>query len=983
MFNLVKILSYSSNPLISVPPTGFPELYWCRKSFTENGEKTYPKTALYGCVVNELINALYLDEIEAFFDEAYRHPEYVTIYSHVREEFENIKYLDTSVGMHLSSEFFTKDSKYKTNILFFDMDSIQVDFDTTNMQLCAEFIVSKLNEFNPDIFPKDIGYVIKPSGSSGIKPGIRNHIAFINETKISLPQIKALAVDINKWSQDTYGIQLCDPSIYSDARKIYLSRPKFSNPDLDPYKGDDTPTYLKEGSLAQLPDSFREHIYAPKISIDLEEISKVFNDTKYSSFNVTKDNLDPRISKILDDISSGIIDDNVMNQHIHRVFYLAIQEGYDLNLFCDKFVTPIITKYATTKSKSIEHYTSQLNYCLKNSVTRVSRGIEEDCWLKPIKVNNLPAINGYLDLPSEFPEVDKVNFIKASLGTGKTTTVRNLMKSGKLKNVIAITNRVSLAKSNASKLDISSYGDIVATAQLKNGGLSICINSLSKLMFEQRIKSKQFDTLFIDEADSMMQDLLTASTFSNESIRIAVLENLRFLLLNCKYVILADGDMSSTTIKAYMELMSNVKEPRVFVTEVETHKEVRCIEYTSEKEMSGALLATSELIGQRSLVVTDFSPEKIRSMVRAIELHCEDLGIYDMKIIQIHSDSTSNAEVEKLLRSTDTTKALHELQPDIVITSPTVTSGIDFQGYFNDVFCFTTSNVNEPNIRLQAICRERKPDCIHMYISKSAESSYVDEKIISSAITTGDNSFIGKARLEYIKRALMEREKYRFYMRYNMLKKGVQYSFSETEEFEELWDSVSKQARMEQLKDYVETVMFSNNQFADLNNKNSAREFKKEVQIFSGLEHIDLVTEEHILAHHKSKNGVKAKNLHALVTKVRPLWNELEELRTREQFGSKNKEIKNLFLKYLPTLTVAGVRFDRDYPLQTLKKFGFIVETIVLDNGVKTSGIKTWHLTQAEHNLKKLHEYMGDKYDLPDFVVKQDELLVLEEINEI
>lgn len=152
MLNLVKILSYSSNPTVSVAASGFPEKLWCRKSFSKEREENYIKTRLYGCVVKELILANSNSDIIDFLNEAYANPQHVTIYSHVDDLYSMSRFEHRGIGMHLSGDFFKKDSKYKTNLMFFDMDSIPVDFDVTDIKLCGEFLAHKLFEFNRDYF---------------------------------------------------------------------------------------------------------------------------------------------------------------------------------------------------------------------------------------------------------------------------------------------------------------------------------------------------------------------------------------------------------------------------------------------------------------------------------------------------------------------------------------------------------------------------------------------------------------------------------------------------------------------------------------------------------------------------------------------------------------------------------------------------------------------------------------------------------------
>ena len=64
----------------------------------------------------------------------------------------------------------------------------------------------------------------------------------------------------------------------------------------------------------------------------------------------------------------------------------------------------------------------------------------------------------------------------------------------------------------------------------------------------------KFDFMFIDEADSLMNNLLFASIIKEED-KAQIIEILGDLLINTDRVVISDGDISEETVACYVDLM--------------------------------------------------------------------------------------------------------------------------------------------------------------------------------------------------------------------------------------------------------------------------------------------------------------------------------------------------------------------------------------------------------------------------------------------
>lgn len=977
MLSLFKTCSIKvRDNIISLDEEKLPEEYFARKVFSVAGTKeNTTHVSKFGRIESAIAITDDLEEILNFLNLAYNSPELTCIYSGVQKTYKKVMCNPSTVMMRPTKEFFS--ILEATNIVAIDIDNWKVkeDIDVLDIDICGEYIYSLLNSAAPEIFPSNGGYVIKASSSAGIKSGLNYHMFFLNEENICIAQIKTIVKQVINMA---IGAGFADPTVYSPARLWYAAKPLFKNPDLYPFK-EKKYLSIKNGRKIRIPITTELDLPKNLLAVDISQIRKQF--VNYHGIDPTKTELCEPISRILEKIHSGEISDLVWSKHALHIIFLAISYGYDLELFLEKVLRPALVEYAAKKHVSVDRYLEKVEYALKYATSTVTREISHEILsnraklskekLHFVKISNVPASEeGYLSIPAPFPQKGVLNFIKSSLGTGKTTTVKALIDDSKLSNVITITNRVSLVNSNARKLGLTSYKEMgTFEAALNADGLSVCLNSLSRKDIAENIFTNKYDTLFIDEADSVMYDLINASTITDPK-REEILSCLQHLLNNCSYVILADGDMSCETIEAYSQLC--IYPSQVFITSTETHSGVKVFEYLKEGDMHGALLSeleSSYKFREKTLVVSDYGPAKIREMVFIVEAAMHDLGM-PIRTLQIHDESKNDEDVRALLLNPSA-----PMDYDLVFTSPSVTSGIDFQGRFANVFCYTTHKVNTPNIRLQAICRERKPQHVYIHTGNMVESAWVDDKYYIG-FNKRASGFIDKVRASYIQRDLLECEKYRFYMRYNMLLKGIEsYEInSDMEELSEVWKKNRIKFKEAHLTLYINQILNSTPK-QELKTMNKIGSTKQEVLAFAGIGEEEL-TYGIVESHLKDKPAIKAKNLYA-IAKITPLWNELTMLKNNKVDLHKEKTLRDMFLRYLPEIKKSGAFVNLEFPVSTLRSMGFDVTL------TPSKRLYSWDDTNAIANYYTLVELL--ELDTLDEVAAKEKLEIfdLEDLHDL
>ena len=481
----------------------------------------------------------------------------------------------------------------------------------------------------------------------------------------------------------------------------------------------------------------------------------------------------------------------------------------------------------------------------------------------------------YLKVNETLPK-NKLVFMKASLGSGKTTTVKNLRSEGLLSGrFLSITNRVSLVEGiatdfNARKDELgdemppykySKRVDRALWEQDSNGAMSTTIHSLHH--FDRIAQEGGVEVLFIDECDAVLNELLNGPAHILRN-RKACIDTLTYLLATAKYVVLADGDIDADTMFGYFFLCAKLKVKDIVSID---HRyamltDAVATEVKTEETLwvQGVHCALDE--GKKVLVMTDVGPE-------ALNTRLENLGILhpDHNIVAIHADSKENELVRDILNNTTDALVRHDI--DCVLCSPTVVSGVDFH-YFDTVCLLTVSDTASPNLRFQALRRCRRAKEFWLYTNPDIsgfKTGYRKEFLIDPLDLT-------KQRL-----ALRREVEYNGYLRnlrFLLLDQGC--SVEVISDREPSLESIAKDASDGlsgseiELNNHIQAILHAKEDVI-IDNYNNAFEERKQIAHYLEIEDLNLVTEEDITYFLTKKIH---KRMDALASVVRgKLWTAL------------------------------------------------------------------------------------------------------------
>ncbi len=130
-----------------------------------------------------------------------------------------------------------------------------------------------------------------------------------------------------------------------------------------------------------------------------------------------------------------------------------------------------------------------------------------------------------------------INLIKGEKGTGKTVTVSQTIKETNL-SVLGVTPRIGLTQTMAKDFELACYNEdeMQETHVLRSQRrLAICYDSLHKMA------GQYFDIVVADEIIQIMRHVKSSSV----KYKFICLNVLRSLILNAKYVIMMDADISA------------------------------------------------------------------------------------------------------------------------------------------------------------------------------------------------------------------------------------------------------------------------------------------------------------------------------------------------------------------------------------------------------------------------------------------------------
>lgn len=579
----------------------------------------------------------------------------------------------------------------KSNIVAIDVDDVPLppNMDKTDLVSQGKYVLSLLVKADNEFFTEDTGFIAQASSSAGFSNKIKLHMWFWNKSPVNQQQIKNAMYRLK-----TKG--LVDLALYSTGQIHYTAAPIIRNI-ADPFKL--TPrTVLVEGCPLFIPATYPEYVSPAKTTPTerFEYLDSVVGSIKPSSV----------VEKLLDTIKGWNPKTRGLRTKVIALYHNAIQTQYNIELL-DKEVLECL---AVLRPKQGQKYINEAKTAAMNHIKACSgRDVEDKVLGLPINSLSGGKHERFLDV-NAFPK-NHATFLKASLGTGKTATIERMLSTGKIRGTfLAITDTSALVEANAKRFNAGDFRNrdhIDAFNSKHLDRLSGTLHSLAKLEAVHR----RFDFVFIDEADSVLNTLLFASIIKDHT-RQQIIERLSSILRTCERVVFSDGDLSQETIQCYVDLMEGVKPISSIIHYRKNLNNVPAFRHKSPNSLWGAVEACLS-VGQKCLVVTDNSPDTLNIYAKVLS------RVFPYKKIEVaHAASKMDEIVVRIIN--ETTEALKELEIDALLCSPSITNGVDFN-YFDTVFVITSTDIHSPNMRFQALMRERQPKEIHYYLSPTVK----------------------------------------------------------------------------------------------------------------------------------------------------------------------------------------------------------------------------------------------------------------------
>lgn len=911
------------------------------KIFDKDGASKDPIMPRFFNVV-KMVNPKSLSEVYGELQAYQWNPEVALVRAKPKNRFTDIR---------RNSENF--DCSVRTNILHMDVDSIPIEkleeilqknsgytagsvigtntsFDRPQcgIEQQGRLVRGVLSLLEPEMFPEDCGFIAKASGSAGVKRGVRLHMYMESSTYVSNAQMKWLAYKINKKSKELYGFELLDTSVYDKVHLMYTAAPIFENPQMNPFKDTPRMEYVK-GDLIQLNETMPE--YQGMASYALQDGHYEYIEDIEGVQGYPSEDFENRMEQL------RLAQDNVFMRHSISVYCSAVEEGVDIK-WLDKEVEKVLSKYKGLKRQPKAYIQNAKEAALKIVLSRSLRKVEGDITVSsentgsntmPIKEVDTDSNkkDNYLKINSLPPE-NTLSFVKASLGTGKTTTVQTWLSSGLFQGrFISITNTVSLVTGNAKKLESGIYRNRDDFNKFCDGRLDRMTTTIHSLhRFYEAIENRGIDMLFIDECDAVMNDILFNDLIREKD---KCIRTLQLILQEAKYVVLSDGDVSPETIEAYARLCDPVKPIVVYQHDRKMLDKATAIEMMDEKSIWAALQGYLE-VGDKCLLVSDCSPDELNEKGMVLR------AVTGANVKEVHKNSTKDSDVEQIL--TKGNPALISQNVDALLCSPSVTSGVDFN-YFDCVFLITRdAGIHPPNLRFQALRRDRGAKYIFYY---------TDEK--TQGFTAGSNNYdeklgwLFRCRKIFAKRRENECKKYKSTFRMLLRDQGCKIQIDPSS-----WGNIDS-ASDAYHEERVNAILSSTESF-QMKRHNDAFEIKQYIVRYYDLESINEVTGDYVERWLKEKPHDRAEFFHKVQSVY---WPTLEKC--KYNFEPFIKEVRENPSKWYQT-TGLDTRTNNWRMKMYLAKMG-IKEPGEFDN------IISWYRTYCK--------IMG--YQLPKYFMTESE----------
>lgn len=763
---------------------------------------------------------------------------------------------------------------------------------TFDLRGLGRHVIKLLNSISEDMFPLNAGFIAHASSSAGIKPGIRMHMMLESNIPVTQGQLKFLFTSINETAKQKYKFDIADLAYYSSVQLHYFADPLFRDEFSDPFLAENRPRLVKvKGEPVNLPNNLP----------DYEATRGEFKEEFYSLLDQIKGKrvASEKVEETISELEEA--EDGVYLRIIPKLYHRALEDGIDF-AWLEKEIEPALSLYIASKDNSRtlqDYFNNGRKQALKAFVNNSRRDIPEG------NVKGVPVLqrkvdseddNNYLKINTTPPE-GHLTFVKASLGTGKTTAVTKWLDQGMLKgNFLAITNTRALVSSNAKKFGAGQYDKSVDMLNFKRGAIdrmSSTIHSIHK--FKSFVG--QIDVIFIDECDAVMNDLLFAPVVKQRRDCIQVL---RDILMTAKVVILSDGDISAETIEAYGSLIEFDKPVSYYKHHRRMLAKASAYEFPDESSIWVALQTSLEM-GEKSILVSDCGPDELNEKGIALR------RATDTNVKEIHSNSTSDVDIRRILDYTTT--ELTEQQIDCLLCSPSVTSGVDFN-YFDNVFVITRTSNQAPNMRFQAIRRDRGAQNIFYFIDKSTSGFSGGSEQYNI-----DEGWKELAQQLYVRRRELESRNYISTLRYYLLDQGAKIDI-----FSESWGSIDS-AEEEYHLERVSAIFNSTAEYSPLRHADAYETKLLLAKYYKIEEGVRGITTDHVDQFLKEKPDKRAEFFHKMQDIFWESIKKCSDKTVRPFIDALNKNRKDFYLrtgqsahpKYARMyLTQMGIKKDMD-----------------------------------------------------------------------
>ncbi len=275
---------------------------------------------------------------------------------------------------------------------------------------------------------------------------------------------------------------------------------------------------------------------------------------------------------------------------------------------------------------------------------------------------------------------DKTLCIKSAMGTGKTTLIKHLLDKHKFKKILWITHRQTLTKSlygSFKKYGFINYMDTNGNLYCKDRVI-IQVDSLNRIIsedpFEGCIKYNKYDLVIIDEIEGCLSHYNSPFLNKIETCARDIFNNMTKIISHSKKLLLLDADIGVRTM-LFAENFGKV------ITINNTYQPIKKIfNIINDGTKFNSDLFLDINLGKNICVVSMSS--------RQIEKISHELTNNNVKFVMHISKSDDKLKDE--LEDVNSFWKQHQ----VVLYSPTITSGVDFnEKHFDKIYCIIKSGM--------------------------------------------------------------------------------------------------------------------------------------------------------------------------------------------------------------------------------------------------------------------------------------------------